>query len=65
MGSVHAIWMHEPPAGAQMPQLALQQYSPAPHVRVPQRTPAGASGTQPHTLGELSQRYPSMQSPMA
>jgi hypothetical protein len=25
-----AIWMHAPPSGAQIPQLALQQYMPAP-----------------------------------
>src|SRR5262245_8591004 len=31
-GGSHASWMHAPPIGAQMPQLALQQNWPALHV---------------------------------
>lgn len=30
-----------PPAGAQMPQDGLQQYSPAPHIELPQLVPVG------------------------
>jgi len=35
-GPPQAISMHPAPAGAQIPQLALQQYSPAAHVVSPQ-----------------------------
>jgi hypothetical protein len=55
--------MHTPPGSLQMPQLALQHSIPAGHTVGPQVT--ASSGTQPHTNGELSQRYPSMHSPMA
>jgi len=37
--SSQAIWMQAPPIGAQMPQLALQQYSPAPQTVSPHGSP--------------------------
>jgi hypothetical protein len=49
--------MQPPPTGAQMPQLALQQYSFAPQVRLPH----DASGT--HT--PFSQRVPAAQRTVA
>src|SRR4051794_38768440 len=52
--------MQEPPSGAQIPQLGLQQNWPAPQLFAPQGTPA--SGTQAQTEGELSKWNPLRQS---
>ena len=38
--------MQPPPSGAQMPQLSLQQYSPAPQKLAPHGSPEGGSGGQ-------------------
>ena len=51
--------MQPPPCGAQIPQLGLQQYSPAAQVLPPQSP--FLSGTQAQTPGELSKCSPRMQ----
>jgi hypothetical protein len=53
--------MQAAPFGAHMPQLALQQYSPAAQVFPPHVPVDGASGTQLHTLGLGSKCEPRMQ----
>ncbi|MFM2418090.1 MAG: hypothetical protein RL385_2813 [Pseudomonadota bacterium] len=53
--------MQAAPFGAHMPQLALQQYSPAAQGFPPHGPVDGASGTQAHTLGLGSKCEPRMQ----
>jgi len=44
--SVQNSWTQPPLGGVQMPQLALQQTSPAAQVTFPHASPAGLGGTQ-------------------
>jgi len=44
-GVAQACWVQTPSSGAQMPQLALQQYSLAPQVPLPHGSPVVCEGT--------------------
>jgi hypothetical protein len=50
--------MQAAPSGAQMPQLALQQYWPTPQLWPPQLPGSGVFGTHAHTLGDGSKCAP-------